>query len=203
MNKKRNYPLPWRQPISMSSNGMLIMKAWQKPHIKYLKLWRLNLFTIKIEYGFLLNKSIRVAIFFFRIICFLFKNIQQRLHKLKINILVQLKQKNMSSKIFACSQANYLLQGKPLNEICNTKWKRWRRTKSEMKLDKVECKGSWTRLMETLMSTTRFPRHDKVGKINWKMSRWISCRILKGKPPLNIVIVSWMVQLKIIILNVS
>lgn len=154
MNKKRNCPLLWRWPISMSSSGMLIIKAWQKTHIKYLKLWRLNLLTIKIEFGFLLNKSIWVTIFLLLDIGLLLKNIQQWLQKLKINILVQLKQKNMFSKILACFQANYLLQGEPLNEILNKKWERWKKAKKEMKLDKVECKGNWKRPTKALMSTT-------------------------------------------------
>jgi hypothetical protein len=57
-------------PISMSSNGMLIIKIWPKTHIKYLKLWRLNLFIINIESWFLLIRSIQVSIFLFRSINF-------------------------------------------------------------------------------------------------------------------------------------
>jgi hypothetical protein len=84
---------------------MLIIKIWPKAHIKYLKLWRLNLLAINIESLFLLNRSIQVVIFLLRNIGLLLKNIQQQLQKLTINISVQLKQKNMSSKILTCYQA--------------------------------------------------------------------------------------------------
>lgn len=75
----------------MSSNGMLIIKAWPKTHIKYLKLWRLNLLTIKIKSGLLFNKNIQVVIFLLCNINLLLKNIQQQLQKLKINILIHFK----------------------------------------------------------------------------------------------------------------
>jgi hypothetical protein len=54
-----------------------------------------------------------------------------------------------------------LLQGEPFNEICNIRWKIWSWAEKEMKLDKVEHKWNWKRLVETLMSTTRLPGDDK------------------------------------------
>jgi hypothetical protein len=44
--------------------------------------------------------------------------------------------------------------------------------------------------VEALMPTTRLPGDDKEGRSNWKMSRWILCPALKGKPLLDIIIIS-------------
>ncbi len=92
--------------------------------------------------------------------------------------------------------SSYMFQGEPLHEICNTKWKIWSWVKKEMKLDKVEHKWNWKKLVEALMSTIRFLWDDKERRSNWKTSRWILCPAQKGKPLLNTIIVSWLVQLK-------
>jgi hypothetical protein len=92
--------------------------------------------------------------------------------------------------------SSYLLQGKPFNEVYNTKWRIWSWVEKEIKLDKVEHKWNWMRLVEALMSTIKLLGDDKARRSNWKVSRWISCPAQKGKPLLNNVIVSWVVQLK-------
>jgi len=97
---------------------------------------------------------------------------------------------------FGMLSSSYMLQGEPLYEICNTKWKIWSWIEKEIKLDKVEHKWNWKRLVEVLMFTIRLLGDQKVRRSNWKVSRWISCPTWKGKPLFNIVIVSWVVQLK-------
>ncbi len=90
MGKKRNCPLPWRWQIYTINSKILITKVWPKTQVKYFKLCKLNLLTIKIEFG-LLNKSIGVIISLLRNIGLRFNNIQQRLQKLKINIMIWVK----------------------------------------------------------------------------------------------------------------
>jgi hypothetical protein len=89
---------------------------------------------------------------------------------------------------------NYLLKGEPLNEIKYKNWKIQSWIWKEMKLDKVDRKWNWKKLVEALMSTTRLPRDDNARRSDWKVLKWISCPIQKSKPLLNIVNVSRVVH---------